>query len=158
MTNPKKTPGKRARIAPAPAELPKPGIEAFQTRAKANEGQKIPLYTADGILTAHWLKVRGVDSDTFRRAQHIQTRRIAEIAAMPEDERETAIVEASLEMLTALVAEWSFDEPFTHEKVKEFLREAPQIAMEIDKFASRRAFFFKTHSQNLLPTPSPSSV
>ena len=140
----------------APVEPPKPGMEAFTTRAKANEGHTLPLYTVDGTLTAHWLRVRGIDSDLFRQEQTRQTRKLAEIVALPEEQRAPAIAEATLEMRAALVAAWSFDEDFNHDKVKEFLREAPQIADKIDEFASRRALFFKTPLGGLMPTPNAS--
>lgn len=140
------------------AQLPAPGMDAFMTRSKANEGHKLPLYTADGTLSAHWLQVRGVDSDTFRKAQTRQHRRIAELAAMEAEEREEAIIEATLDMQAALVAGWSFDMECTPDNVKAFLREAPQIAAEVDKFASRRSFFFKVPSTGLMPTPPPSSI
>jgi hypothetical protein len=151
-----RTGGKRIKAKP-PEALPAPGMDEFHTRTKANEGHKIPLYTADGRLSAHWLRVRGVDSDVFRKAQTRQTRRVAELAALPDAERDEAIAEATLDMQTALVAEWSFDKPCTPENVKEFLREAPQIAAEVDKFASRRSFFFKMPSGSLMPSLPPSS-
>lgn len=151
-----RTGGKRIKKTNAP-QLPAPPMEEFMTRAKANEGHKIPLYTADGRLSAHWLRVRGVDSDTFRKAQSRQTRRVAELASLEGEAREEAIAEATLEMQAALVAEWSFDMPCTLDNVKNFLREAPQIAAEVDKFASRRTFFFKTPLGSLMPTQPPSS-
>lgn len=157
MATKKRTPrtgGARVKKAPA---LPAPGMEEFMTRTKANEGHKIPLYAADGRLTAHWVRVRGVDSDAFRKAQNRQTRRTAEIAALPQEDREEAIFDATLEMQAALVAEWSFDMACTHDNIKAFLREAPQIAAEIDKFASRRTFFFKTPLGSLMPSQPPSS-
>jgi hypothetical protein len=127
-------------------------MEEFMTRAKANEGRAIPLYAADGRLTAHWVRVRGVDSDAFRLAQTKQMRRTAEIASLPEIEKEPAIEDAKLEMTASLVIDWSFDMPCTHENVKNFLREAPQIAAAIDKFASRRTFFFRKSLDDLMPT------
>lgn len=137
--------------------LPAPGMEDFMTRSKANEGHKLPLYTADGRLSAHWIRVRGVDSDAFIRARARQSRKIGEIASLPEEKQEEAIRESTLEMLASLVAEWSFDMPCTPEAIRNFLREAPQIAVEIDKFASRRATFFKMGSGDLTDTPPPSS-
>lgn len=145
------------KTAPKVAELPAPPMEDFMTRERANAGHQIPLYAADGRLTAHWLQVRGVDSDEFIRARTKQTRRTAEIVALPEEERDAAIVDATLEMHAALVAAWSFDKPCTLANVKAFLREAPQIATEVDKLASRRTFFFKTPSGGLMPSPPPSS-
>lgn len=65
---------------------------------------------------------------------------------MEEGEREKALEEGTLEMRAALISEWSFDMPCTVENISNFLREAPQIADEVDKFASRRAFFFRLPS------------
>jgi len=144
------------KVKPAPA-LPAPGMEDFMTREKANAGHKIPLYAADGRLTAHWLRVRGVDSDAFQRARTRQTRRVAEIAGLDDVDREEAIADATVEMQAALVAEWSFEMPCTPANVKKFLREAPQIAAEVDKFASRRTLFFKTPLDGLMPSQPPSS-
>jgi hypothetical protein len=132
-------------------------MEAFLTRERANEGHRIPLYAPDGRLTAHWLQVRGIDSDLFRRAKARQERRTGEIALLDEDERDEAILDATLEMLTALVADWSFPQECSPANVKAFLREAPQIAAEVDKFASRRSFFFRTPLDGLMPTPQKSS-
>lgn len=159
MATKKRTPrtgGARIKREKAPA-LPTPGMDEFHTRTKANEGHKIPLYAADGRLTAHWLRIRGVDSDAFRKAQARQTRRVAEIAALDAEAREDAIMDATLEMQASLVIEWSFEMECTHANVKNFLREAPQIAAEVDKFASRRTFFFKTPLNALMPSQPPSS-
>lgn len=149
------------------APLPLPSMDEFMTREKANTGHKIPLYAPDGRLTGHWFRVRGVDSDEFNRVRARHTRRVAEVASMPEEaDREAAIADAQLEMHAALVADWSFSDPAlmgdrampcTPENVKKFLREAPQIAAEVDKFASRRTFFFKTPLDSLMPSQPPSS-
>ncbi len=157
MATKRKTTGGTRRTNKKAKPQPVPAMEDFMTRAKANEGHKIPLHTPDGKLSPHWIRVRGVDSDSFIKARSRQSRRIGEIAAMPEDEQEEAILEATAEMLASLVAEWSFDMPCTKENVINFLREAPQIAAEIDKFASSRTFFFKTPSNGLMPTQPPSS-
>lgn len=144
----------------APASLPLPSMDEFKTRERANVGHKIPLYTADGRLTGHFIVCRGVDSDSFQRAHAKQTRRLAEIAALDEAEREEAMIEAKVEMQAALVADWSFSDPAlmggddkTHaptlENVRRFLRDAPQIGTELDKFASRRSLFFRTGLDSL---------
>lgn len=124
-------------------ELGKPGMEEFLTRSRANEGVKIQLHTASGELTAHWLLIRGIDSDAFRKEQTRQARQIADIVQLPETEREAAYSTGKFEMLASLVAGWSFEKECTPEAIKEFLREAPQIADEVDRIASRRTFFFK---------------
>lgn len=124
-------------------QLPAPGMEAFHTRTKANEGVKFPLYMPDGTLSAHWLVIRGVDSDAFQRVKSKQTRRVGHIASLPEDERDAEVKDATLEMIASLVASWSFDMECTHDNVKQFLTEAPQIAEKVDEVATRRSLFFQ---------------
>jgi hypothetical protein len=134
------------------------GMEAFFTREKANEGIEIPLYLPDGTKTEHWLRIRGVDSDHFRLAE-AESKREAMRVAMIEDpiERAKAIADAKLSLIAALVISWSFEEECTHENVKEFFRQAPQIADAVDQVASKRALFFGKGSSSSLGTPKPSS-
>lgn len=134
------------------------GMEAFYTRQKANEGIKLPLHLPSGEPTEHWLHIRGVDSDEFRLAE-AESRRDALRVASIEDPRERAkaIDQAKIDLLAHLVIGWSFDKECTLEAVKEFLREAPQIADAIDRAASQRALFFGVKSSSSQDSPKPSS-
>lgn len=134
------------------------GMEAFYTRERANEGIKIPLYLPDGTKTEHWLRIRGIDSDHFRLAE-AESKRDAMRVAMIEDplERAKAIADAKLSLIAELVISWSFEKECTHENVKEFFRQAPQIADAVDQVASKRALFFAKRSSSSLSTPKPSS-
>lgn len=134
------------------------GMEAFFTRELANEGIEIPLYLPDGTKTEHWLRIRGVDSDHFRLAE-AESKRDAMRVAMIEDplERAKAIADAKLNLIAALVISWSFEKECTLENVKEFFRQAPQIADAVDQVASKRALFFAKRSSSSLSTPKPSS-
>lgn len=134
------------------------GMEAFFTRERANEGIEIPLYLPDGTRTEHWLRIRGVDSDHFRLAE-AESKRDAMRVAMIEDplERAKAIADAKLNLIAALVISWSFEKECTLENVKEFFRQAPQIADAVDQVASKRALFFAKRSSSSLSTPKPSS-
>lgn len=134
------------------------GMEAFFTRERANEGIEIPLYLPDGTKTEHWLRIRGVDSDHFRLAE-AEIKRDAMRVAMIEDplERAKAIADAKLNLIAALVISWSFEKECTLENVKEFFRQAPQIADAVDQVASKRALFFAKRSSSSLSTPKPSS-
>lgn len=134
------------------------GMEAFFTRERANEGIEIPLYLPDGTKTEHWLRIRGVDSDHFRLAE-AESKRDAMRVAMIEDplERAKAIADAKLNLIAALVISWSFEKECTLENVKEFFRQAPQIADAVDQVASKRALFFAKRSSSSLSTPKPSS-
>lgn len=133
-------------------------MEAFFTREKANEGIEVPLYLPDGTKTEHWLRIRGVDSDHFRLAE-AESKRDAMRVAMIEDplERAKAIADAKLNLIAALVISWSFEKECTLENVKEFFRQAPQIADAVDQVASKRALFFAKRSSSSLSTPKPSS-
>lgn len=133
-------------------------MEAFFTRAKANEGIEVPLYLPDGTKSEHWLRVRGVDSDHFRLAE-AESKREAMRVAMMEDtlERAKAIADAKLTLIAALVISWSFEKECSVENIKEFFRQAPQIADAVDQVASKRTLFFGKGSSSSLSTPKPSS-
>lgn len=124
-------------------------MEEFYTRKKANEGVKLPLYYPDGSASEHFLVVKGVDSDDFRRAEAAAKRSALELAQI-EDEQERAehIRNTELKCIASLVASWSFDQELTTDNVIDFLREAPQIADAVNRFAGRRADFFAKKSKS----------
>lgn len=124
-------------------------MKEFYTRSKANEGTKVPLSLPDGSPTEHWLVIRGVDSDLFRRAEARSKRKAIEIAQIEDDKkREEAIDEEKLGLIAVLIADWSFEEECTRENVLEFLKEAPQIADVVDRVAVSRASFFGQRSSS----------
>ena len=120
------------------------GMEQFHTRAKANEGRKLFLATPNGEKTEHWLLILSQHSDKFRRARDTALQlRAKEIALIkdPEERRQRAQDELGA-VQSALVADWSFEEPCTPENVQKFMREAPQIGDAIGRFAEDDAAFF----------------
>lgn len=134
-------------------------MAAFFTRERANEGIELPLAFPDGTPSPHWIRIRGMDSDAFKAADASAKRRMFEIAGEPDKTKiENFLADAKVSSISALVISWSFPEPCTPEKVKEFLREAPQIADQIDRIASKRSLFFRKDSINSSPTPGPSST
>jgi len=133
-------------------------MESFFTRERANEGVTLPLSRPDGTATKHFIKIRGIDSDAFHQAEANQRRRIYEATAEQDKDKLAQILsDIRTETQASLVISWSFDAPCTIENVKKLFREAPQIAEEVDRLASRRALFFKTGSTNSSPSPAPSS-
>lgn len=134
------------------------GMEAFFTRERANEGVEVPLYTPDGTKSQHWVRIRGVDSDAFREAEANSKREAFRVASIEDTvERAKAIQDAKLNLIAALVISWSFEKECTLENVKEFFRQAPQIADAVDQVASKRALFFAKRSSSSVSTPKPSS-
>lgn len=124
-------------------------MQEFFTRQKANEGVKLPLYLPDGTPSEHWIKVRGIDSDHFRKAEASAKRKAIEFAQIDDvEERANKVRETELECIAALVAGWSFDMECTKENVVNFLREAPQIADMVNRYAARRAEFFSKKSDS----------
>ena len=118
-------------------------MKEFFTRERANEGVKLPLYHPDGTTSEHWLLVRGVDSDSFRRTETKSKQRVVELLALPDDNtREEKISEVEIDCIASLVADWSFPQELTHEAVVSFLTEAPQIREQVNSFAARRSVFF----------------
>uniref|UniRef100_A0AB39BYJ3 Tail assembly chaperone n=1 Tax=Pakpunavirus sp. TaxID=2833053 RepID=A0AB39BYJ3_9CAUD len=119
----------------------------FFTRAKANEGERMPLSLPDGTPTDEWLMIRGVDSDQFRHALDEFRRKSLTAASIKDLEEKAEKAEAArLELNAALVIGWSLDAEFTEAALLEFLREAPYVAAEVDRFASDRRRFFGKRS------------
>lgn len=124
-------------------------MQSFYTRQKANDGKKVPLYLPDGTASEHWFVIRGIDSDYFRKAEAAGKRKAIEIAQIEDiNERAEEIRTTELTCIAALIADWSFEEECTEENVVNFLREAPQIADMVNRYAARRADFFAIGSTN----------
>ena len=124
-------------------------MEDFYTRKAANEGVELPLFYPDGSKSDHWLIVRGVDSDDFRRAETQAKRNIINLSQIDdEQQRNQEMADAELQCIASLIADWSFDKPINQQNVLEFLREAPQICDQVNRFAVRRADFFSKKSDN----------
>ncbi|USL90033.1 hypothetical protein [Vibrio phage vB_VpaS_CHI] len=118
-------------------------MEEFFTRQKANEGKKVPLYLPNGEPSEHWIQIRGVDSDQFKEAETAAKRKAVEIAQIEStQERAEAVRTTELKCIAALVADWSFDKPCDETNVVNFLREAPQIADMVNRYAANRKSFF----------------
>lgn len=134
-------------------------MQLFHTRARANEGKRLPLFTPDGKPTEHWLQVRHVWSDAFQSANEAEVAALREtMLENPEDKTvvDEAKREAQIRIWAALVSGWSFEIEATPEAVAEFLRDAPQIGAQIDKFAAdaRRFFGDDSTSSNAGSGPS----
>ena len=131
-------------------------MEDFFTREKANEGILVPLNLPDGTPTEHWIKIRGIDSDAFRKAEAESKRKMMEFARdladkklTSEQEREArqAFVDQSrLELIASLAFEWSFPVELNKEMITKFLTEAPNQADILDRLAYDRVAFFKKKS------------
>lgn len=133
-------------------------MNAFFTRGVANEGVQLPLYTPNGEKSEHWVRVLGVDSDSFRMAEADSKRDAFRIAGIESrEERAAEITKSKRRLIASLVAAWSFEQPCTVSNVEAFFLEAPQIMDAIDIAASKRALFFAGRSSSSQPTPSMSS-
>lgn len=118
-------------------------MQEFFTRKAANEGKKVPLYLPNGEKSDHWLIVRGVDSDEFKLAESKAKRNAINLAQIEdENERIEAVRTTELESIAALIANWSFNQKCTPDNVVKFLREAPQIADMVNRYAANRKGFF----------------
>lgn len=118
-------------------------MESFFTKAKAEQGRKLPLYTPTSEKTDHWLNVLGIDSDAFKQAEAEAKRQAIHIAEI-EDKKEQFQAQRAVErkLIAALITDWSFDMPCTEENVVNFLTQAPQIEDAVNRFAAMRTTFF----------------
>lgn|SRR5574343_865598 len=129
-------------------------MDRFFTREIANAGKRIPLRTPDGKMTEEWLQVRSRLADDFRAAQR---EAIQLVSATDEAARQGVAEDAKFKALAALVCAWSFDAECTPDAVAAFLKNAPQIAEQINAFAGDDEVFFAGGSGNSTPTPEPKS-
>ncbi len=121
---------------------PKTKIDAFFTRAKANEGIDMPLLLPDGTDSGETMHILGVDSDAFRKATVEKSREMTRILTLPEDERHEAHDKANAVLLASLVTGWTLETPFTTENVVKLLLESRTVAEQVDSLAADRARFF----------------
>lgn len=151
-------------------------MDEFFTRDKANEGVVLPLFRPDdGTKTEHWLKILGVDSDAYFKAETAMRRAMPGIEAEAKslkgnEEQLTFIAEKQAEwqrkVLAAVIVDWSFDKEGVPEKDRkecteenkvEFLTKAPQIAKAVDTFVSDRRLFFRLGQDSLKSSQEASS-
>lgn len=118
-------------------------IKEFFTREKASEGVVIKIPAPSGKLTEQWLRIRHIDSDEFREASSLSHVKRMELMQIKDaEERARAIEELRVSQLASLVAEWSFDTPFTPENVVSLLKNAPYLAQYIDMKTVDGELFF----------------
>ena len=130
----------------------------FFTRGSANKGVKLPLYYPDGTISKDHLTILGIDSDVFRSADASARRKAIDIAMIKDEaERDEALYQAKIVLISVLVSEWSFPEPCNAENVAEFLIEAPQLVDQIDEVAASRVEFVKKKQRRSTSTPKQKS-
>lgn len=122
---------------------------SFGIKEQSEAGIKLPLSLPSGEKTEHFLLVRGADSASFRKAQARAHRGALELlklqkAKKPIDAGDLAMRQAKVQrdLISNLVAGWSFDPECTPENVSDFLEDAPQIEEQVNEVAADRALFF----------------
>jgi hypothetical protein len=133
-------------------------MEEFFTKDKANAGVEMPLYEPTGKKSDHSFRILGVDSDEYFKAETAMKRALPAIEAeskllKTEEEKVAFVSEKQAEwrnrILSAVIAEWTFDKECNEANKLEFLTNAPQIAKAIDSFISDRRVFFSFGQTNL---------
>jgi len=119
-------------------------MKDFYTREVSNTGKRVPLYRPDGTLSDEHFVIRGVDSDTFRRADLNAKRKMMEAGNLLDDiERADVVAVIERELVSSLVVEWSFPQECSPENVSLFFKEAPQLQKMVNVLAAQRSFFFE---------------
>lgn len=126
-------------------------MEEFFTRDSANKGTRLNLVHPDGTPTEHWLHVIGVDSDTYQRELSAAKRKIIITESKAKEDfedvkaREEFLAkerkDCEIQVIAALVIDWSFEQECNMENKMKFLLNAPQIAQEVDEVSADRKFF-----------------
>ena len=132
-------------------------MEEFYTSERANEGIKFPLHLPGGGKTAHWLTIRGVDSDAFQRIERDNKREMAVIQAtartIDDLQKRADFFDAEYERLelrsiAVLISNWSFEQDCSPDNVIAFLKKAPQVKEAVNRLSVNRTLFFGTGLSN----------
>lgn len=130
----------------------------FYTRPRSEEGVKVPLLLPSGADSGEWVIVKGPGSRSYRRAQSVFTRGLAELGSLPEEEREERAETLVLEFLAPLVSAWSFSEPLTLDAVTAFLENAPDVTRRLDLVINDTARFMGPGSGSSTSGPESSET
>lgn len=133
--------------------------EDFYTRGACNNGTLFHLKTKKGQDTGHTFTVLGDDSDAYIAAEAKMMRGASKLLRKIKDsegeEKEAAeklyeeyTKDATVNLLTEIVVDWSLDKEFTKEAVREMLREAPYIQDKLNNFFSDIGNFLKAQSES----------
>ena len=124
-------------------------IKELFTRKRHNEGVRVDVKDESGIVVG-WIRVRGLDSDTYRTAHDAGNQAMVRLAAVVRAKDAGAPLlsatqeekdEAKLAERVALVAEWSFDDECNVANVTELFSEAPYLSDQIYYVACDRDRF-----------------
>ena len=88
------------------------GLSDFHTRKAANDGIKVVLSLPNGNKSDHFLMIRGIDSDEFRRAETAKNRALIGINELSDDAKESLLNKIAIDLISSLVIGWSFDDEF----------------------------------------------
>lgn len=131
------------RIPRKPTTVKPYGLTDFFIRERANDGIDVPLALPSGEDSGHTIRIRGIDSDHFKKAQVIRSRDNIRLLAIESEEEQLAETEkADTLLLASLVAGWSFAEEVTETNVVKLLTENPVIRSLVDGTAAKRSAFF----------------
>jgi hypothetical protein len=141
----------------------------FYTVPKSEAGVKVPLLKPDGGDSKEWLRIIGPDSKRFGEAVSDLNRSLADLNPPRKDGepipvlsaedmglREALAKEIMLDYVEQLVIGWSFEDDFTPDALREFLKNSPTIATLIPNVSTDRSRFFGLDSP--ASTPGPTSV
>jgi hypothetical protein len=129
----------------------------FYTVPASEAGIKLPLLMPDGTDSGHWIMVKGPDSLAYRKSMDVINRRRMEIMTIEDfEERERVADDVLADSRAPLVMAWSFDEPLTIESAREFLKNAPLIARQIEQASGDRRRFTNPGSPNSTSGPGSS--
>lgn len=117
-------------------------MEQFKTKKYHDVPHELKLYTSDGKLTDHYVKIVGIDSTKVRKAKK---RLYTDIVKNIKDGgfNEDAQEQFTVKLLASAVVGWSFSKECTEENVIEFLDNAPAVREAIDVFISNNENYFK---------------
>lgn len=117
-------------------------MSEFFNRKLVDDGVEIPLPIpgSEGVAT---ITIRSVDSQAFHRAKFARQRKALELSKIKDEEAKfKATYDADTELLSSLVAGWSFWEECSPENIRKLLTESPHVRSIVDDTATDSSRFF----------------
>lgn len=115
-------------------------MSSFKDYAEQEDIVEIGVYK-DG-KEVDWIKVYGKMSDAHRDAETAARRYLLDCISEDESNREEAIEEATMMVVSSCIHSWSFDEEATPENFREFLGANKSYVDKIDNLLARKGVFF----------------
>lgn len=128
-------------------------LSDLYTRDAANSGKQFEIPLPDGKGSGSFITLLHVDSDSFRHKKHQVLAKAALFSGeMTPEQKRIAQNESMAEIRASLIADWTLEDEYSHEKAKELMLNAPYLQDWVDKLCDDINNFLDKGSSDSLST------